>query len=82
MFNIRLPFWLKGKIADLFLVFCFVFCFDSATLCLSMAAMKAMKTMKKMKVSEVSILKGKKEKTVGGLNKSDLVKSKSDNIVS
>merc|ERR1712000_33555 len=55
-----------------------------------MKAMKAMKAMKVMKVSKIargkrsksSVFGGKKEKTVGGLTKADLVKSKSGKIVS
>merc|ERR1711862_854167 len=49
-------------------------------------ATKAMKAMKAKRVSKIgrraSVFKGKKEKTVGGLKKSDLVKSKSGKIVS
>merc|ERR1711862_1049051 len=49
-------------------------------------AMKAMKAMKAKRISKVgrraSVFKGSKEKTVGGLKKSDLVKSKSGKIVS
>merc|ERR1711897_740 len=46
--------------------------------------MKAMKVSKiaKGKLAKVSVFKGKKEKTVGGLKKSDLTKSKSGKIVS
>merc|ERR1719420_848534 len=58
----------------------------------SMKAMKAMKGMKRkaMKVSKVakgkrsksSVFRGTKEKTSGGLKKSDLVKSKTGKVVS
>merc|ERR1719220_2987676 len=57
------------------------------------AAMKAAKAMKAMKVKKVSVVargklakvavfKGKKAKTVGGLTKDTLIKSKSGKIVS
>merc|ERR1719229_193881 len=56
----------------------------------SMKAMKAMKAMKSMKAmkkamkvgKKFSVLKGNKERTSGGLKKSDLVKSKSGKVVS
>merc|ERR1712013_288681 len=59
----------------------------------SMKAMKAMKSMSRMKAMKVSIIakgkrgkssvwKGSKVKTVGGLKKSDLIKSKSGKVVS
>merc|ERR1712203_918445 len=49
----------------------------------AMKAMKARKAMKAMKVGKkFSVFKGNKEKTSGGLKKSDLVKSKSGKIVS
>merc|ERR1740121_1395745 len=57
----------------------------------SMKAMKAMKSMKKaMKVSVIAknklakatVFRGKKVKTVGGLKKGDLMKSKAGKIVS
>merc|ERR1712050_747712 len=46
--------------------------------------MKAMKVSKiaKGKFAKASVFKGSKEKTVGGLKKSDLVKSKAGKIVS
>merc|ERR1711956_103139 len=55
------------------------------------AAMKAMKAMKKVKkvsaiargkLAKVAVFKGKKAKTVGGLTKDTLTKSKSGKIVS
>merc|ERR1712224_1150177 len=47
---------------------------------------KAMKAMKKSKIAKgkrakVSVFKGGKEKTVGGLKKSDLMKNKNGKIV-
>merc|ERR1739848_584874 len=49
----------------------------------AMKAMKGMKAMKKSKVgSRVSVFRGGKEKTVGGLKKSDLVKNSIGKIVS
>merc|ERR1712185_647370 len=56
----------------------------------AMGAMKAMKAMKKKAVSKIakgkraksSVFKGGKEKTVGGLTKSDLVKNSRGKIVS
>merc|ERR1719191_1147948 len=55
-----------------------------------MAAMKAMKAMKKKVVSKIAkgkmarsvVFRGTKEKTVGGLTKTDLVKNKNGKIVS
>merc|ERR1719498_1124053 len=52
--------------------------------------MKAMKAMKKKKISKVAtgrmrkvmVFRGSKEKTVGGLTKSDLIKNKHGKIVS
>merc|ERR1719245_170757 len=52
------------------------------------ASMKAMKKVKKVSViargkrAKVAVFNGKKEKTVGGLTKATLVKSKSGKIVS
>merc|ERR1712099_215666 len=52
------------------------------------ASMKAMKKVKKVsviakgKLAKVAVFKGKKAKTVGGLTKNTLVKSKSGKIVS
>merc|ERR1712050_272613 len=52
------------------------------------AAMKAMKKVKKVsiiakgKLAKVAVFKGKKEKTVGGLTKATLTKSKTGKIVS
>merc|ERR1719247_1893389 len=56
----------------------------------AMAAMKAMKAMKKKSVSKIAkgrmvksvVFRGTKEKTVGGLTKSDLIKNKFGKIVS
>merc|ERR1719266_2720136 len=56
----------------------------------SMKAMKAMKVMKAKRVSKIAkgkmaraaVFRGSKEKTVGGLTKASLVKSKSGKIVS
>merc|ERR1719378_982279 len=56
----------------------------------AMAAMKAMKAMKKKAVSKIAkgkmskavVFRGNKEKTVGGLTKSDLIKNKFGKIVS
>merc|ERR1719410_1217253 len=54
----------------------------------SMKSMKAMKKVKKVSViargkrAKVAVFNGKKEKTVGGLTKATLVKSKSGKIVS
>merc|ERR1719480_247200 len=54
----------------------------------SMKAMKAMKKVKKVsiiargKLAKVAVFNGKKEKTVGGLTKATLTKSKSGKIVS
>ena len=56
----------------------------------AMAAMKAMKAMKKKAVSKVAkgrmaksvVFRGTKEKTVGGLTKSDLIRNKYGKIVS
>merc|ERR1719507_2768455 len=54
----------------------------------SMKSMKAMKKVKKVsviargKLAKVAVFKGKKEKTVGGLTKATLTKSKSGKIVS
>merc|ERR1712006_30566 len=56
----------------------------------AMAAMKAMKAMKKKAVSKIAkgklaklvVFNGTKEKTMSGLKKSDLIKSKSGKIVS
>merc|ERR1719401_2969076 len=54
----------------------------------SMKSMKAVKKVKKVsiiargKLAKVAVFKGKKEKTVGGLTKATLVKSKSGKIVS
>merc|ERR550514_2218723 len=56
----------------------------------AMAAMKAMKAMKKKAVSKIakgklakySVFRGNKEKTMGGLTKSDLVQNKRGKIVS
>merc|ERR1711985_212705 len=62
-----------------------------ATLLSAMAkAMKAMKAMKKKRVSKtatgifrkVLVLRGTKEKTVGGLTAKDLVKNKNGRVVS
>ena len=55
-----------------------------------MAAMKAMKAMKKKSVSKIArgrmakvlVLRGTKEKTVGGLTASSLIKNKSGRVVS
>merc|ERR1719168_239491 len=53
-----------------------------------MEAMKAMKKVKKVsviakgKLAKIAVFKGKKEKTVGGLTKATLTKSKSGKIVS
>merc|ERR1712025_178924 len=55
-----------------------------------MGAMGAMRTMKKKRVSmigkgkfrKVLVFRGSKEKTVGGLTKSDLIKNKYGKIVS
>merc|ERR1719400_788864 len=52
------------------------------------ASMKAMKKVKKVSViargkrAKVAVFNGKKEKTVGGLTKATLIKSKSGKIVS
>merc|ERR1711881_643884 len=54
------------------------------------AAMKAMKAMKKKSVSKIAkgqmakamVLRGKKEKTVGGLTAKDLIKNKYGKVVS
>merc|ERR1711988_242720 len=54
------------------------------------AAMKAMKAMKKKKVSKIArgsmskvlVLRGSKEKTVGGLTSKDLLKNKRGRVVS
>merc|ERR1712124_156500 len=56
----------------------------------AMAAMGAMKAMKKKSVSKIAkgshaksmIFRGTKEKTVGGLTKSDLIKNKYGKVVS
>merc|ERR1712139_77233 len=56
----------------------------------AMAAMKAMRAMKKKSVSKIAkgkfrktlVFRGTKEKTVGGLTKSDLVKNKYGKVVS
>merc|ERR1711977_71782 len=56
----------------------------------AMAAMKAMKAMKKKAVSKIAkgrmaksvVFRGTKEKTVGGLTKSDLIRNKYGKIVS
>merc|ERR1711907_290455 len=56
----------------------------------AMAAMKAMKAMKKKSVSKIAkgkfrkvlVFRGSKEKTIGGLTKSDLIKNKHGKIVS
>merc|ERR1712050_87263 len=54
----------------------------------AMTAMKAMKKVKKVsiiakgKLAKVAVFKGKKEKTVGGLTKATLTKSKTGKIVS
>merc|ERR1739841_209671 len=56
----------------------------------AMKAMKTMKAMKAMKVSTIAkgklaksqVFRGTKEKTLSGLSKSDLVKSKTGKIVS
>merc|ERR1719409_368175 len=56
----------------------------------AMAAMKAMKAMKKKAVSKIAkgkfckvlVYRGTKEKTIGGLTKSDLIKNKHGKIVS
>merc|ERR1712149_37820 len=53
----------------------------------AMAAMKAMKAMKKSKIAKGKLAKavvfrGNKEKTIGGLQKKDLVKNKRGSIVS
>merc|ERR1719272_2570249 len=53
-------------------------------------AMKAMKKKKAMKVSKIAkgkysksaVLRGKKEKTTGGLNKGDLMKNKKGKVIS
>merc|ERR1719443_2605072 len=55
----------------------------------AMAAMKAMKAMKKKAVSKIAkgkmarsvVFRGTKEKTIGGLTKSDLVQNKRGKIV-
>merc|ERR1719168_273821 len=53
-----------------------------------MEAMKAMKKVKKVSIiakgkrAKIAVFKGKKEKTVGGLTKATLTKSKSGKIVS
>merc|ERR1712224_304126 len=55
-----------------------------------MAAMEAMKAMKAMKVSKIAkgkykkalVFRGSKEKTSGGLKKSDLIKNANGKIVS
>merc|ERR1712193_355579 len=54
------------------------------------AAMKAMKAMKKKHVSKIArgsfskvlVLRGSKEKTIGGLSAKDLIKSKRGRVVS
>merc|ERR1712216_747213 len=46
------------------------------------AAMRAMKAMKKKSVSKAMVLRGSKEKTVGGLTAKDLTKNKYGKIVS
>ena len=56
----------------------------------AMAAMKAMRAMKKKAVSKIAkgshaksvVFRGTKEKTVGGMTKSDLTKNKNGRIVS
>ena len=56
----------------------------------AMAAMKAMRAMKKKAVSKIAkgrmrkvlVFRGTKEKTIGGLTKSDLIKNKHGKIVS
>ena len=56
----------------------------------AMAAMKAMKAMKKKAVSKIAkgkfrkvlVFRGSKEKTIGGLTKSDLIRNKYGKIVS
>merc|ERR1712138_156175 len=56
----------------------------------AMAAMKAMRAMKKKAVSKIAkgkmaravVFRGNKEKTVGGMTKSDLIKNKYGKIVS
>merc|ERR1711907_35486 len=56
----------------------------------AMAAMKAMRAMKKKAVSKIAkgkmakavVFRGTKEKTVGGMTKSDLIKNKYGKIVS
>merc|ERR1719377_163039 len=53
----------------------------------AMAAMKAMKAMKKSKIAKGKraksvVFRGSKEKTTGGLKKSDLVKNKRGIVVS
>merc|ERR1711964_29155 len=56
----------------------------------AMAAMKAMGAMKKKSVSKIAkgshrksmVFRGSKEKTIGGLTKSDLIKNKYGKIVS
>ena len=56
----------------------------------AMAAMKAMRAMKKKAVSKIArgshakavVFRGTKEKTVGGMTKSDLIKNKAGRIVS
>merc|ERR1711988_1513734 len=56
----------------------------------AMAAMKAMRAMKKKAVSKIAkgkfrkvlVFRGSKEKTIGGLTKSDLTKNKHGKIVS
>merc|ERR1719230_876767 len=46
------------------------------------AAMKAMKAMKKKTVSKMLVLRGSKEKTIGGLTAKDLCKNKHGKVVS
>ena len=56
----------------------------------AMAAMKAMRAMKKKAVSKIAkgshaksvVFRGTKEKTAGGMTKSDLIKNKTGKIVS
>merc|ERR1711939_1124369 len=56
----------------------------------AMAAMKAMKAMKKKKVTKIArgrfakvvVFRGNKEKTVGGMKQTDLIKNKRGRIVS
>ena len=56
----------------------------------AMAAMKAMRAMKKKAVSKIAkgryaksvVFRGTKEKTTGGMTKSDLIKNKNGRIVS